>query len=129
MAGARCEDTESRDTDIGDDAPPSEVAVRCHDRPEGHRPRARRQTPVLLGDAPWIRIGQWPWQVLADPGSDLRATVTGKLRHDVLDVRAYRSLGDRQMLGDLAVGQAARHQARDLLLPAGQRRRASTRAP
>jgi hypothetical protein len=55
-----------------------------------------------------------------NPGRDLRARVYRQLLSDVLEVTVHRPLGDEQPVGDLAIGQAFRHEDGDLTLPAAQ---------
>ena len=56
-----------------------------------------------------------------DPGRDLAPVAEAELGEDVLHVVAHRAVGEDELLGDLAVGPAQRHQLGDLAFARGQR--------
>src|SRR5688500_5574374 len=56
-----------------------------------------------------------------DPGGDLGAGAEAELVQDVLDVAHGGVLGDDELGGDLAVGQAAGHESGDLGLARAER--------
>jgi hypothetical protein len=75
----------------------------------------------------WITGEQSDWFLLDRPEGNLGPRGEAQLPEDVLDVRRDRALGDDEVVGDLAVGEAAREQQRHLALARGQVGRMATR--
>src|SRR5262249_27736814 len=64
--------------------------------------------------------------VFQRPGGELGASVKAELVHDLEHVRLSRALGDRQLLSNLAIGQASGKQSRDFLFTSGEPLRVET---
>ena len=58
--------------------------------------------------------------VLDGPGSQLRTPTQPELAQNLADVRRCGALSDRQLLGDLAVREAARQKCHDFLFASGE---------
>src|SRR5262249_15230076 len=64
--------------------------------------------------------------VFQRPGGELGTSVEAELVHDLEHVRLSRALGDRQLLSNLAIGQASGKQSRDFLFTSGEPLRVET---
>src|SRR5690606_18191423 len=81
--------------------------------------RSRRIGKYRYGDRCWGCLRART--ILLDrPGGDLRSRGEAKLAQDGRHMRLDRPLGDEELIRDLPVRQASRHQARNLFFPTGQ---------